>query len=178
MLALAKLRASLNLASMHCYLAMFGVPFKDIVEYTTSTLFTDLYELTKANGYTNSDGNVNEGVWIALTQNAQNGRGYTVEEVNQLHRLYNLAQELRQFTALLGINQGMKSGIEDSIAFKHVFKNLYNEQFAKLPKIKANEAISNRTDLVTAICKLHGCDQTPELTEYYNNKINKVSNFL
>ena len=41
-----KLRASLNLASMHCYLAMFGVPFKDIVEYTTSTLFTDLYELT------------------------------------------------------------------------------------------------------------------------------------
>ena len=178
MLALAKLRASLNLASMHCYLAMFGVPFKDIVEYTTSTLFTDLYELTKANGYTNSDGNVNEGVWIALTQNAQNGRGYTVEEVNQLHRLYNLAQELRQFTALLGINQGMKSGIEESIAFKHVFKNLYNEQFAKLPKVKVNENIANRTDLVAAICKLHGCDQTPELTEYYNNKINKVSNFL
>ena len=174
MLALAKLRASLNLASMHCYLAMFGVPFADIVAYTTSPIFNDLYELTKANGYTNSDGNVNNKVWRALMLNAQSGK-YTVDEVQQLKRLYNLAQELRQFTSVLGVNQGLKSGVEESVAFQKLFKGLYNEQFNKLQTFGSIEGVDS---LVEAICKLHGIEKNPEIEKFYKDKIQKVIPFL
>jgi len=63
-LALAKLHASLNLASMHTYLLMMGVPFKEIVEYTAkSKIFTDLYNLTKADTWSGLSGNLNYKIW-------------------------------------------------------------------------------------------------------------------
>ena len=119
-LALAKLHASLNLASMHTYLISMGVPFNEVVDYTAkSKIFTDLYNLTKADSWSGLKGKLTSSVWKQLQENAkqftkaqiENKQGYTLDDVEQLKRLHNWAFEFRVLTQLLGINQGMKSGL-------------------------------------------------------------------
>ena len=66
-LALAKLHASLNLASMHTYLISMGVPFNEVVDYTAkSKIFTDLYNLTKADSWSGLKGKLTSSVWKQL----------------------------------------------------------------------------------------------------------------
>lgn len=172
MLALAKMRASLNLASMHCYLAMFGVPFSDIINYTTSPLFTDLYELTKANGYIGKDGTVTDTVWKELGERAKKGKDYNSSDVEQLHRLYNLAQELRTFTSLLGINGGIKSQVESAIKMKNTFETVYEQQMRRLNINESTEA------LAIELCNLHGLNPSGNALQMFKDKINNLAPFL
>ena len=188
-LALAKLHASLNLASMHTYLLTMGIPFEDVVKFTAkSELFTALYNQTKSNAWFNDNGRVNNRVWNNLQEFAKNGAKYSKQDIIQLKNLYSWAQEFRKLTSLLGINQGMKNGIQKAIAFKMQFERMISDQYAnlnimggKLSDIlkSAQGRVINQTTLapdfknVDNIIKMHGLTPNQELRQFYINKIQR-----
>lgn len=167
-LALSKMHASLNLASMHGYLAMFGIPTSDIVRYTTSPLFTRLYELTQANAYENLSGQINRRIWEQLLNESRFAREFTEQDVLDLKNLYDLAQELRTLTSLLSINQGVKSNISNTLSFVQVFKNIYNNQFGKLRDTKSDD------QLINSIIQMHGLVPNNTLINFYSQKLQQV----
>lgn len=190
-LALAKLHASLNLASIHTYLLTMGVPFDAVVNYTAkSKIFTDLYELTKANLWENQTGKLNSSVWKALAEKAksftkqdiESGNGYTIEDINQLQHIHIWTTEFRKLTKLLGINQGAKNGIAQVISFKLAFENIVREQFASIPvslqelfKTAENQSMPENTSMIDAIIKMHGLSPNKELRAFY---MNQIQNFV
>lgn len=197
-LALAKLHASLNLASMHTYLLTMGVPFDEVVKYTAkSKLFTDLYDLTKANTWEGQNGKLNNQTWKTLFERAKNfkaydrqsGNGYTIQEVAQLKNLHDWAFEFRTLTQLLGINQGMDNGIAKAVSFKLQFESIISNKYTRLnlnnnslesivknanPKKYGEDRTENYIALDTII-KSHGLEPTKALREFY---INKIENFI
>lgn len=197
-LALAKLHASLNLASMHTYLLTMGVPFDDVVNYTVkSQLFSDLYELTKANTWTDSTGTVSPSVFKALIERAktfskeaiEQGKGYTIMDVKQLQNLHTWAKEFRTLTAFLGINQGMSNGIAQVISFKNQFENVIINQVNSIDNgtfvpftvtsllkqtVPSRYGIqkNNNTEYIEKIIRHHGLNpKDEELQNYYIAKL-------
>ena len=173
-LALAKLHASLNLASMHTYLLSMGIPFDVVVKYTASSqLFKDLYELTNANSWENKKGTLDKNVWKALSNKAKSGNsGYTQADIEQLRNLHQWAQEFRSLTQLLGINSGMKNGVDKALLFKYQFQKIISKQASAL-KIDRSLNYLQEED-IDQIIKLHGFNPTEELRQTYINKIENL----
>lgn len=195
-LALAKLHASLNLASMHTYLISMGVPFNEVVDYTAkSKIFTDLYNLTKADSWSGLKGKLTSSVWKQLQENAkqftkaqiENKQGYTLDDVEQLKRLHNWAFEFRVLTQLLGINQGMKSGLAQAVSFKLQFENIIQSISDRISVSSSLKGIIEKVEPtdpkklpsyedIDTIIKSHGLNPTQELRQKYLNKIKDFVN--
>lgn len=190
-LALAKLHASLNLASMHTYLLSMGVPFEEVKKYTAnSKLFTDLYDLTKANVWESMSGKLTKSTWKALKEQASLfspqqkediKQGYSEEDVEQLQNLYNWAREFRTFTQLLGINGGMKNGISKTIQFKLQFESIIKNRALSLEintslRDLINPDLKDPLEYVKSIIKSHGLLPTPKLIKFYKEQIDEIIN--
>ena len=102
-LALAKLNAGLEMASMHVYLTIMGFTPEEIVSYMTSPMVNDIAKNLKSNIFTGKETTIAK-VIGQLVKDELPG----IEEFNNI---YQSAQELRHFTNQLSINQGVKSDI-------------------------------------------------------------------
>ena len=102
-LALAKLNAGLEMASMHVYLTIMGFTPEEIVSYMTSPMVNDIAKNLKSNIFTGKETTIAK-VIGQLVKDELPG----IEEFNNI---YKSAQELRHFTNQLSINQGVKSDI-------------------------------------------------------------------
>ena len=96
-LALAKLNAGLELASMHIYLTILGFTPKMVAEYMTGTAVTNLVNSLKYNFFTDIKTSVDD-----LVVNSNNP---------QFIEIYRGAKELRALNSFLALNQGVKSNI-------------------------------------------------------------------
>lgn len=198
-LALAKLRASLNLASMHTYLLTMGVPPEEVVKYTAkSKLFEDLYDLTKANAWEKQTGKLNDAVFNTLAKRSKeftleqirNGNGYTQDDVKQLKNLYHWAQEFRTLTSLLSINQGMDNGIAKVISFKLQFEDIIKNRLKQIniqtptmvqllqQIVPVNQKLAPYYGVLDNIILSHGLKPNEETRAYYTEKIKRfVENY-
>ena len=137
-LALAKMNATIQLASMHIYLAAMGFSADDIIAYTTSPIFSKLASMLKADPYLGLEGRIDKNVWEELetwvnSDNKETGKkNSTQKEYDQLRQIYNSAKELKRLASLLGINQGVKNDIFKAAAYDHGFANILSERLNEL----------------------------------------------
>ena len=132
-LALAKLNAGLELASMHVYLTILGFSPKEIVGYMTGPIASAVSDRLKGNMFVDSSKTVD----MVL----KNLKSEKLEGIDQFEDIYNSAQELRYFTNLLSINQGVKSDIYTihdftlklSNGFEAAEDNMFSNSNLKLP---------------------------------------------
>lgn len=139
-LALAKLNAGINLACIHVFLTVMGYSAADIVSYTTSEMFQDFTALITPSQFDkNAKDRIDKNTWAKLKAKAEDPKtNYTVEDVKQLRRVYDSAQEMTTLSKMLGINQGVK--VDEFIAaeFTHNFQSILHDQIKNVALKGAN----------------------------------------
>jgi len=115
-LALAKMNASVNLASIHLFLVVMGYDAESVVKFTTSPEFSYLAKKLDSSKFSNNTPSV-----TTLCNNIISGKdtdfiGNKDEYANILY-VYSCAQEMSKIAQIGSINQGTKVDELDSDKF-------------------------------------------------------------
>lgn len=173
-LALSKIKAGLELASMHVYLTIMGFTPKEIVSYTTSPIFEKVTDLLNGNVFDGISGRFNSRTWKQLQKWAKDND--RLDEYNQFKQLYDCAQELKQFASILGINQGVKADDTKAANFIYKFQNILKQKINNYSEyIKDNQFTQT---LANALVKNSGFSSDQPMIQYYLNKINNINRLV
>ena len=177
-LALAKMNATIDLASMHIFLAILGFSPKDIVEYTTSPLFKRMAEDIKKNIFLGQDGKIDKAFWDNLNNWAKK-HNVSYEQFEQLRQIYYSAREITGFARLLSINQGVKNDIEKASGYLNNFATILSGRMTQVfTKLKDYQLDQLPLQLADILILEKGLQNTPQLREIYIQKITQVNKKL
>lgn len=155
-LGLAKINAGMEFAGSYAYLTIMGVPIETSIKFFTSPIIRRVTELTKGNLFYDSQKlSVQKGINIArneeeealklenITPEEISKHKFNIKQLNALEAIYESAQELRAFTEILSVNQGLKNKSNELIVFKQHFSNQILNRFSKEKQANVDAFVKN-----------------------------------
>lgn len=196
-LMLSILNAGEEFAGCYAYLISLGVPVEQIIKFFTQDEVKKITENSKGyifsgketpsikilisreiNSITSEFNKLNElsskvtdPEQILIYEQTKKNLRDKLNIYNNLKTIYNSAQELRQFTSILKINQGVKNNSVEIIKFKQNFIRPFKEFF------KMNKENLTDTELIKKAIDLNILVGTfnPKQNKYTNLKYGKIS---
>ena len=174
-LALNKIKAGLNVASIHVYLTIMGINPKDIVAYTQSPIWNKITELLNANVFDASTGRFTDDTWNQLQAWARNN-DYR-EDYAQFEQLYYCAQEITNLARIFGINQGIKADAAKASSFIYNFGRILQDKIKQYKSYITPDGFSQ--SLAQQLVIDHGYSANElNYVEFFRQKINRVNELV
>lgn len=146
-LIMAKLNASVELASVHIYLMILGLTPKEIVNVMTSPIVTEIVNLLDDDIFTKEDApSVFKAIGILSGKYIKSKNNYMLTELESFKSMFNGAQELKHLAKLLGVNQKTSAKIQEIHNFLGTFEKII---FSRENAIFGEELLRLKTDLAT-----------------------------
>jgi hypothetical protein len=179
LLGLAKLNANIHLASMLTYLASMGFDFEIIKKFARSRVMTALAESLKQDPWITDHAGIGRGTWDEFLRGLLKDDEEALREIEQVRKVYNAAQELRDFTAVLGINQGLKNSLNDAAIFSVKFSSMFTNQLDRLG-IDFTDMLDDtkRDNVIDLILSQRQIPHSDEYKQFLSNQIDEVIGFL
>lgn len=172
LLGLSKLNANIHLASMLTYMASVGFDFSAIKALATSKPMQLLAKYLKQDSWQADHSGIDKNTWGFIGKQLQTKS--EKDELAQLERLYYAAQELRDFTAVLGINQGLKNSLNDAAIFANKFSDMFKKQLDRLSiKFELIADDTQRQSIIRKIMKQRGV-KNKEYERFLDDQITEV----
>ena len=140
-LALAKMNASVNLASMHLFLVVMGYDAESVVKFTTSPEFSYLAKKLDNSKFSNSGLSVTTLCNSIISGEDTDFVGDKDEYANILY-VYSCAQEMSKIAQIGSINQGTKVDELDADSFFTKLQNIITDQLALVHKLDDDTEVS------------------------------------
>ena len=174
-LALNKIKAGLNVASIHVYLTIMGVNPKDIVAYTQSPIWNKVTELLNANVFDASTGRFTNETWSQLKAWAYSNN--YKEDYDQFEQLYNCAQEITNLARIFGINQGVKADAAKASSFIYNFGRILQDKIKQYQSYITPDGFSQQ--LAQQLVIDHGYSVVQaNYMKFFSGKINRVNELI
>lgn len=172
LLGLSKLNANIHLASMLTYMASVGFDFSAIKALATSKPMQLLAKYLKQDSWQSDHSGIDKNTWGFIGKQLKTKS--EKDELAQLERLYYAAQELRDFTAVLGINQGLKNSLNDAAIFANKFSDMFKKQLDRLSiKFELIADDTQRQSIIRKIMKQRGV-KNKEYERFLDDQITEV----
>ena len=172
LLGLSKLNANIHLASMLTYMASVGFDFSAIKALATSKPMQLLAKYLKQDSWQSDHSGIDKKTWDFIGKQLETKA--EKDELGQLERLYYAAQELRDFTAVLGINQGLKNSLNDAAIFANKFSDMFKKQLDRLSiKFELIVDDSSRQGIIKKIMNQRGV-KNKEYEQFLDDQITEV----
>lgn len=172
LLGLSKLNANIHLASMLTYMASVGFDFSAIKALATSKPMQLLAKYLKQDSWQADHSGIDKNTWGFIGKQLKTKS--EKDELAQLERLYYAAQELRDFTAVLGINQGLKNSLNDAAIFANKFSDMFKKQLDRLSiKFELIADDTQRQSIIRKIMKQRGV-KNKEYERFLDDQITEV----
>ena len=172
LLGLSKLNANIHLASMLTYMASVGFDFSAIKALATSKPMQLLAKYLKQDSWQTDHSGIDKNTWGFIGKQLKTKS--EKDELAQLERLYYAAQELRDFTAVLGINQGLKNSLNDAAIFANKFSDMFKKQLDRLSiKFELIADDTQRQSIIRKIMKQRGV-KNKEYERFLDDQITEV----
>ena len=172
LLGLSKLNANIHLASMLTYMASVGFDFSAIKALATSKPMQLLAKYLKQDSWQADHSGIDKNTWGFIGKQLKTKS--EKDELSQLERLYYAAQELRDFTAVLGINQGLKNSLNDAAIFANKFSDMFKKQLDRLSiKFELIADDTQRQSIIRKIMKQRGV-KNKEYERFLDDQITEV----
>ena len=148
---MAKVNASVELASMHIYLMILGFTPTEMVDIMTSPVVEDVISKMKDDIFTKNSTSIVPFVITDLKQNEYKGNPEKLKDLEAFETIYSGAQEVKKLAKLLGVNQKTSANIQEINKFLTNFESIIfareHEYFRKdIKSYKENIASNNGID--------------------------------
>lgn len=144
-LALAKMNASIELASMHLFLVVMGYSPQEVIEFTTSSAFNKVVQVLNKSAIVGKKMKVPKAIGKVLAS-----KGITEEErrvLAEMRYVYSCAQEMSKVAKLAAINQGVKVDELEADKFYTIIESTLREQVDRVcPATQENPVSFNVLD--------------------------------
>jgi uncharacterized membrane protein len=132
-LLMAKINASVELASMHLYMLSLGITPDQVVEFMSSKIGNTIVKRLEKNQFIDSTPNYVNSILSSITAEAnEEGSDYTENDkitLNSFKQIYAGAQEFKTLASILKINQKTSANINEVNNFlSKLEKSIYNRE--------------------------------------------------
>jgi uncharacterized membrane protein len=130
---MAKINASVELASMHLYMLSLGITPDQVVEFMSSKIGNTIVKRLEKNQFIDSTPNYVNSILSSITAEAnEEGSDYTENDkitLNSFKQIYAGAQEFKTLASILKINQKTSANINEVNNFlSKLEKSIYNRE--------------------------------------------------
>ena len=154
-LLMAKVNASVQLASMHIYLMILGFTPKEIVDIMTSDIVVEVINGLNDDIFSKNYGNIVPVVIENIKRKINPEDTVKIENLDAFEKIYNGSQEIKQLAKLLGINQKTSANIQEIHKFLTTFETivfsrehiLFGDDIIKIKKSIASEESVDKFNL-------------------------------
>ena len=144
-LIMAKLNASVELASMHIYLMVLGLTPKEIVNIMTSPIVSEVVNLLNDDIFVNEDSpSVFKAISALKKKYSDPLNEHMLAELESFKSIFNGAQELKHLAKLLGANQKTSAKIQEIHNFLGTFEKVI---FSRENIIFGDDLLRLKTDV-------------------------------